>query len=253
MILDDVLIGCRTSTLQRPSSLNPASPLPESLVAASSWGPLLPKLSYDHQGRYFQRMSPCSCTTKGFLLSLHLSPVYPWFEHSTIFLGRHASGNFRHVHLQSSWFGRCVPLLQPSHSHSCREPCLQDIKQSWADFFKSCFHSSSGHISLSFLFEIQEFKTLWKGNKGKYLAFFLFLLFFHLVWETWPCGYSQDEMYSPVPCQLLMVSDSPVSSTAAVNSRTLLAVALPPCLLGQRVTTEPHGHAWALSHSPDDN
>lgn len=144
-------------------------------------------------------------------------------------------------------------LLLSSHSHSCRDLSLQDIKQIWADFFKSCFYSSSEQITLSFLFQIQEYKTLWKEDKGKYLVLFLFLLFFHLVWETWPCGYSQDEMYSPVPCQLLMVSDSPVSSTAAVNSHTLLAVALHPCLLGQCVATEPHSHAWSLSHSPDDN
>lgn len=253
MLLDDVSIDCRTSMLQRLASLNPKSPFPETLLAASSWAPVLPKLCYDPQGRYFQRMPPCS-RTQGPLCWVSISP-----------LSTHALGV-----PPFSWEGMPVAilgiftcsllglidaslLLLSSHSHSCRDLSLQDIKQIWADFFKSCFYSSSEQITLSFLFQIQEYKTLWKEDKGKYLVLFLFLLFFHLVWETRPCGYSQDEMYSPVPCQLLMVSDSPVSSTAAVNSHTLLAVALHPCLLGQCIATEPHGHAWSLSHSPDDN
>jgi len=88
------------------------------------------------------------------------------------------------------------------------------------------------------------------GTKGS-IWLFLLLLFFHLVLEIRPYGYSQDEICSPAPCQLLTVSDSRVSFTAAVDSRTLLAVGLHPSLLGQHLTAELHSPACSLSHSSD--
>lgn len=195
---------------------------------------------------------------RGAFVMSHLpSPLHPQFEHFTIFMARHAAGNFTRIHPQSAWFGGCVhsssaqslPFLQRSLVSGTLSSAGQNSGDRRSQLFKCCFHSASEKITLSFLFQSHEMKTLGKGDRGKHLVFFLLLLLFHLVLETRPCGYSQDEIYSPVPCQLLTASDSPVSFTAAVNSHTLLSVGLHPNLLGQCLTAELLSHACSLSLS----
>lgn len=82
--------------------------------------------------------------------------LQPPFEMPTVFLGRCAAGSFRHVHLQSTWFGRyahsspawSLPLLQRTVvSKTLGRP----EQTSEAGFPKGCFHSLSEHVTLSFL------------------------------------------------------------------------------------------------------
>lgn len=122
-------------------------------------------------------------------------------------------------------------------------PNLWDIEQSQAEFRRQekpafqmlpSFFFRTNHFIFSFSIPWDE--NLGEGGQREIFGLFLLLLLFHLGLETWPCGYSQNEIYSPVPCQLLTASDSPVSFTAAVNSHTLLAVGLHPNLLGQCLT-----------------
>lgn len=163
---------------QTPAFLNPASPLPETLLAASSWAPLLPRVRYDPQGRYFQKMSPCSCTTKAFVLSQHPSPPHPRFGHSTIFLGRHASDNFRHVHLQSAWFGRCVPSPAQSFLFLQRALVSRTLSRAVQTFSKAVFILLQNELLYLLFFKSKRLKPCGRGTKGNIQSFFGSYCFF---------------------------------------------------------------------------
>lgn len=123
VLLGDVLIGCRTSMLcsQTPAFLNPASPLPETLLAASSWAPLLPRVRYDLRGGIFRRCHLARAPQR--LLCwvstppLHTHglgiPPFSWEGMPVTILGMFTCSLLGLVD---------VSLLLPSHSYSCREP-----------------------------------------------------------------------------------------------------------------------------------
>lgn len=179
MLLVDVFIGCRTSVLdfQRPASLDPASPLPGTVLAASSWAPLLPRLCYDPQQRYFQRMSPCSCTTKAFVLSQHPSPLYPRFGHSTVFLGRHASGKFRQVHLQSAWFGRCVPSSSAQSLPFLQRTLVSRTLGRAGQTFSNTVFILQYQLLCLFFFKSKTLKPCGRGTKRIFFFFFVPIVF----------------------------------------------------------------------------
>lgn len=154
-----------------------------------------------------------------FVMASLLFPLPPQFENSNIFLGRHVTGNFRHVCHQSVWFGRCV-YSSPAQSllFQCHcNPSLWDIEQSRqtsrdrrSQLFKHyfLFFFRTNHFICTF--SIPWVENVGTGTQREILDLFS-LLILHLVLETWPCSYSQDEIYSLAPCKLLVASNSPVN------------------------------------------
>lgn len=226
MLLVDVFIGCRTSVLdfQRPASLDPASPLPGTVLAASSWAPLLPRLCYDPQQRYFQRMSPCSCTTKAFVLSQHPSPLYPRFGHSTVFLGRHASGKFRQVHLRSSWFGRCVPSSSAQSLPFLQRTLVSRTLGRAGQTFSNAVFILQYQLLCLFFFKSKTLKPCGRGTKrifffGSYCFFTWFGKHGHVVIPRMKCipQYPVSCWWCPIVLsapQLLLIAIACCSGTA---------------------------------------
>lgn len=128
---------------------------------------------------------------RGAFVKSHLpSPLHPQFEHSTIFMARHATGNFTRIHPQSAWFGGCVhssaqplPFLQRSLVSRILSRAGQNSGDRRSQLFKCCFHSASEQITLSFLFQSHEMKTLGKGDRGKHLVFFCCYCCFTWFWK----------------------------------------------------------------------
>lgn len=183
-----------------------------------------------------------------------LCPVGLPFEDSTVFLGICASGNFRLSHPQPVWSERYINFsLVQSFPFPQRVPITgtwdrsgQNSGDGKCQFFKSCFHSSPEQITLSFLDQSHKKKTLGERNKGKYLTFVVVDTVSRL--ETWPCGYSQDEIYLLLPCQLLATSGVAVRFTAAVHSHTLHVVRVHLRIPRQCLNTGLHSHAFLHSH-----
>lgn len=119
-------------------------------------------------------MSPCLCTTKALVFSQYPSPLYPQFGHSAIFLERHASGNFRHVHLQSAWFGRCVSS-SPAQSLPFLQRALvsRTLSRAGQTFSTAVFTLLQNKLFYLFFFKSKSLKPCGRGTKRNTWSFFV--------------------------------------------------------------------------------
>lgn len=115
------------------------------------------------------------------LLCIHSLSILPFFQEDVplAVLDMFIPGLW-HVHSSPA---QSLSFLQRTLISGTLSRAGQSSGDRRSQLFKYCFHSSSKQIILSFLFQSHEIKTLGKGDKGKYLAFFCCYCFFTWFWK----------------------------------------------------------------------